>query len=127
MQATLRLDALKCLVRLGWGEEERSVPQSVHFWLQIRFAPGSVPAACRSDDLNGTICYASLSDRLVRLCADREFRLIEHLGWAAFETLKPLLPDGALLWLRVQKDKPPIADLEGGASFSVGEWEQTAG
>ncbi len=118
--STLALHSLKYKVRLGCTPEERSVPQGVRFDIQIRFE--SLPGGSFNDDLNETICYAKLSNRARVICDMREYQLIEKLGWDAFSALKEIIPPNVKLWLRVTKEKPPVAELEGGASFSVGEW-----
>jgi dihydroneopterin aldolase len=109
-------------VRLGWGDEERSSPQFVAFDVQLRFP--ALPQGCMSDDLDGTVCYDKLSQAIQHVCSQREFRLIEHLGWSVFQALKGTIPTQVQLWVRVLKEKPPIAALQDGASFSIGDWNE---
>lgn len=113
----LSLNDLRLKVRLGCGAEERAAVQEVSFDLSIRFP--RLPEGSRSDELEGTICYGALSEKLRALCESREFKLIEHLGWEAYRLLGPGPDHG--LWLRVTKLKPPVPDLLGGASFELGE------
>jgi dihydroneopterin aldolase len=112
----LGLNDLRLKVRLGCGAEERATVQEVSFDLAIRFP--RPPEGSRTDELEGTICYGELSEKLRALCGSREFKLIEHLGWEAYRLLDP--GPGRTLWLKVTKLKPPVADLLGGASFELG-------
>jgi len=120
--SALTLNGLRLKVRLGCGEEERRVPQYVRFDIRVRFE--SIPSGCLTDALNETVCYAEISDTLRQVCARREFLLIEKLGWDAFSSLKERLPRGTQLWIRTTKEKPPIADLQDGASFCLGDWAE---
>jgi dihydroneopterin aldolase len=103
--------------RLGCGADERARAQGVRFDVEISFE--KLPAGAVSDQLEGTICYAGISGKLGDICASGEFRLVEHLAWKAYQTL-PQAP-GTRVWMRVTKLRPPVAGLEGGASFELGE------
>jgi len=113
----LRLTSLKLNGRIGWSEEERRTPQGLRFDLVVRFA--KVPSACTSDELNDTACYGEMAARLRTLCSDREFKLIERLGHEAHAAVKSVLPVGSSLELSVTKEKPPIPELTGGATFTL--------
>ena len=79
--------------------------------------------ACETDDLTDTVSYSDLIDAARALCRDREFKLIERLGAELYARLRPELPGGAQLWLRVTKLHPPVEGLRDGVSFSLGDWE----
>lgn len=115
---SLLLNGLRLSVKLGCGEEERQNPQFVSFDIQVRFQ--AIPEACYTDKIGDTVCYAEMSEKLRELCR-REYRLIEHLGMEAFSSLSNGLPQNARLSLRITKERPPIPDLRGGASFCLGE------
>ena len=108
-------------VRLGCGAEERSVPQPVDLDVSVRFA--ELPAACESDKLEDTVCYADLIEAARARVAGREFKLVERLAHELYGTLRPLVPPGAELALRVTKLHPPVAELAGGVSFALGDFE----
>jgi dihydroneopterin aldolase len=121
--SALTLNGLRLKVKLGCGEEERQVPQFVRFDVRLRFS--SPPRGCFSDNLEETTCYAQLSDQLHQICDQGEYLLIEKLGWKAFVALKRIIAPTSQLWLRVTKEKPPIADpLQDGASFCIGDWAE---
>ncbi|MEX2207246.1 MAG: dihydroneopterin aldolase [Myxococcota bacterium] len=111
-------------VRLGCSAEERARPQPVDLDLAVRFK--ELPAACTSDRLEDTLCYAELIEAARKACAGREFRLVERLAHELFGRLRPLVPEGAELWLRATKLRPPIDGLHGGVAFSLGDFEGLA-
>ncbi|HTO69293.1 MAG TPA: dihydroneopterin aldolase [Myxococcota bacterium] len=122
--ALLEFRGARLAVRLGCGAEERAVPQQVDLDVAVRFA--ELPAACESDKLGDTVCYAELIDAAREYVRRREFQLVEKLGRDLLAVLRPLVPPGAELWLRVTKLRPPVADLAGGVSFALGDFEAPA-
>lgn len=108
-------------VRLGCSDAERARPQAVDLDVAVRFA--ELPRACESDDLSHTVCYADLIDAARAACAGREFKLVERLAHELHARLRPLVPAGAALWLRVTKLHPPVEGLAGGVSFALGDFE----
>jgi dihydroneopterin aldolase len=113
----LRIDA-----RLGCLPSERKTPQTVR--LDLRLWQDGVPAACRSDALADTVCYARLSAALRALGTEGEFGLIEHLAYRAFGVVRGLCPEDVRVSVTVTKLRPPVEGLEGGASFCVSELER---
>jgi dihydroneopterin aldolase len=123
--ALLELRGARLSVRLGCGPDERALPQAVDLDLAVRFA--EAPPACESDKLEDTVCYAELVELARAFVRGREFRLLERLARELFAELRPLVPPGAELWLRVTKLHPPIAELSSGVSFALGDFEAAAG
>lgn len=119
VQTSLSIQRLRLQAYLGWSAQERSTPQFVLFDLELFFS--QPPRGCFSDSLADTFCYASLSDQLKALCLDGEFRLIEKLGWDAYQLIRRDLPNNIGLRLRVIKEKPPIDELLGGATFTISD------
>ena len=107
-------------VRLGCSAAERETPQAVDLDLAVRFA--ELPAACESDKLEDTICYAELIDAAREACAGTEFLLVERLAHELFGRLRARVPPGADLWLRATKLRPPVEGLAGGVAFSLGDF-----
>jgi dihydroneopterin aldolase len=123
VSCALSLASLRCQVRLGCGADERAKPQDVSFDLSIKL--DRLPEGSKTDRLEGTFCYAEISDAIRAVCAEREFHLIESLGYEAYRRVEPLLvrAGGRIppkLWLKVTKLRPPVSGLEGGASFELG-------
>lgn len=113
----LSLNGLRCRVRLGWEAQERLQPQWVSFDIGLSFA--SFPEGCVSDRLEGTVGYDSISRWITELCQGSEFRLIEKLGYEAHRMLRARLPESARIEVKVTKERPPIENLEHGASFVI--------
>lgn len=107
-------------VRLGCSAEERATPQPVDLDLALRFC--GLPAACSTDRLEDTVCYAELIEAARKICAGREFNLVERLAHELFTHLRPLVPEDAELWLRATKLRPPVDALHGGVAFSLGDF-----
>jgi len=122
--AMLELGGARLAVRLGCGTEERAQPQAVDLDLAVRFA--EPPAACETDKLEDTVCYGELVELARAFVCGREFKLLERLARDLFAELRPLVPPGAELWLRVTKLRPPIAELARGVSFALGDFEPAA-
>jgi dihydroneopterin aldolase len=118
--AVLEFRGARLDVRLGCSEAERAAPQPVDLDLAVRFpAP---PPACASDRLEDTVCYAELIEAARKLCAGREFALVERLAHELFTHLRGLVPAGAELWLRATKLRPPVDGLSGGVAFALGDF-----
>lgn len=118
----LSLQQLRILVRLGCSAEERLVPQYVSFDVQIRFY--TPPEGCFTDALEQTVCYAELSQTIKSVCERQEYQLIEKLGWDVYTAVRNFLPQPCLLRVSANKEHPPVAHLEGGATFTVSDWDQ---
>ena len=116
-EVTLDVAAIRLQVRLGCEAPERAEPQAVEVELAIRFA--ALPAACWTDELADTVCYAELAALARDHCAGREFRLIERLAFELHALVRARLPEGARLTLSVLKVAPPVAELERGVRFTI--------
>ena len=110
---------LRLRVQLGCGDEERATPQPVALDVRIGFA--TVPAACRTDRLEDTLCYAELCEAAEKHCAGREFNTLERLAQELADVLSRHLPPGSRLGLRVTKLRPPVRNLCGGVQVTLGE------
>jgi dihydroneopterin aldolase len=80
-----------------------------------------LPAACTSDELADTVDYERLAATIRKIAQRGEYRLLERLGWDLFRAVREFVPPSARLRLTVTKERPPIAGLEGGASFTLGD------
>ena len=113
MHCQLVLENLILAVKLGHSEIERSSTQSV--WLKIQLQSAGLVAACLTDDLQGTICYAWLGEQLQAFCDNRSFKLLEALGYQLYQHLKKLLLEVSerefSIVLAVAK-KPPLTTID---------------
>ena len=121
--ASLSLHQLELLVLLGYGEEERLVPQVIR--LDLTFYLSNLPHSS-TDDGEGFMCYDRLSTRLLKATEGRSFALIEYLAivlcditeaWIAEEASSAGVEHTAYT-LRLHKRDAPVPALKGGASFT---------
>lgn len=108
LQAVLSLEKLILQVALGWTASERSVLQPVAVDIEIDFA--KMPVACGSDELDSTICYDQLSQKINRHVSNKEFKLLEYLAQDIFELVCSCLSEQDGLSVTVAKD-PPMDNL----------------
>lgn len=116
--SSLLIRDLELRVFLGWPEKERLKEQRVLLNADIRYA--NPPAGCETDKLEDTVCYAEVIEQVREKIGDKHFHLIEYLSHDIYHIMKPLLPEKALLTIRITKH-PMIAGLTGGVQFSFGD------
>lgn len=125
MKSVIVVRDLAASVRLGWHAEERTAVQPVSLDLRIEFL--NTPRACKSDDLKDTLCYSELSNEVLKICEDREFKLIEHMAYEILDGLKKHTRYfDVQIGLRVTKLNAPVRNLRGGVSFSYGHLPEGA-
>lgn len=117
MSFAVELSAFRLPVSIGWEAEERSVPQTVRFDLQVTLA--REPAAGLTDELSETVDYGQLAETIRTVANQGPYRLLERLALAVREAVRFRLPPDARFTLRVTKEHPPIPNLEGGASVTI--------
>lgn len=117
-QSSLSLHGLEFNAFLGWPEEERQQQQPVKLDLTVHFPEPSL--ACISDSLDDTFSYDILIARIQEKIAAKSFRLLEHLGYEIYLTIKQLVPANAKVSVSIKKN-PAIPLLTGGASFYFGD------
>jgi len=116
--ATLTLERLRVPAHLGCDPAERAASQPVWATLVLRFR--DPPAGATTDELAGTVDYDELA-RVIRTVADeREYRLIEHFTLAVHTAVRGRLPENVRLEITLTK-QAPIANLEGGVSFTLAD------
>ena len=112
----LRVDDLRVDVRLGVPDSERENPQEVSISINVTFP--SVPEACSTDEIDGTLDYGVMCRHVIALVGSRAFRTLEHLAGCCLDELSEMLTEsGSELTLEVRKCHPPIPDLKGGTAF----------
>lgn len=117
----IHLRDLEFDVRLGWTENERTSFQKIKVEIKIIFA--TAPAACQTELLEDTLCYAQVIEKIQQELSKKEFKLIEHLSYSLYELIKKTYTDIQLFTgVRVTK-KIPIDDVTGHASFSYADTE----
>jgi dihydroneopterin aldolase len=80
--------------------------------------------ACNTDQLSDTADYHSIVEEIRKLVSDRSYKLLERLAFEVYSTIRAeLLPIRAGIRVKVTKLKPPVQGIEGGVSFSYGDFE----
>lgn len=118
MHTTLFIRGLELQVNLGWRRQERKQEQAILLDIDLTFP--KVPKACKTDDLNDAICYAELAKCIQKSLADKDFKLVEHLAYHIYHTIKPNVPIKTKIAVRVTK-YPKIEGLTGGVCFSYAD------
>ncbi len=112
----LKLTEVILDVYLGVYDFEQAQLQQVKLDLIISYH--KVPRGCISDDLNETICYASINELLLKTARHKRYQLIEHLAQSLLDALKEMLEACKVdIYLELHK-KPPL-DNVALASFCV--------
>lgn len=74
---SITIKDLAVLCRIGVPDEERAKPQRLLITLTMR---GDFKRACETDEIRDTINYFEVSRRIVELCREESFKLIEKLA-----------------------------------------------
>jgi dihydroneopterin aldolase len=120
LSSRLDIQDIEVFLRLGCTQNERITAQRILVSLSFIFL--NPPKACKTDRLADTLCYASLTKAIVHLTQNREIHLIEHFAQICYETLKKPLNSEIKLQVRVNKVRPPVVELKGGAHFVFGDF-----
>lgn len=113
------LNQLELSVYLGQLLAERRSKQVVSLSITIQFLKPL--RACTTDKLKDTDCYDQLITAIKKnINKQREFRLLEHLGYEVYKSTKQFLSTPALVHICITK-KPAIPNLIGGVSFYYGD------
>ena len=121
LHSNLVLPGVRCRAHIGLSEEERAEAQWVVVDLALSFT--SPPAATHSDRIDDTVDYATLTATVVKVCTSRPYVLLERLAQALYSELRETLRAETGLWLEASKLRAPLAELEHGARFGLGDWQ----
>ena len=113
---TIVIKDLAVLCRVGVPDEERSKPQRLLITVEIG---GDFSRAGASDNIEHTINYFDVSRRVIALCQEQAYRLIEKLAedlarmvlnefgakTAAIEVKKFILSDARYVSVRLSRTK----------------------
>ena len=113
-QTTLQLRGLELHANLGWRKKERGKEQAILLDIDLYFP--ETPKACVTDDLQDTICYAQLIEKIRCQIEEKNFHLLEHLTYEVYQLIKLHTPAKTKISVRVTK-YPQIKGLTGGACF----------
>jgi FolB domain-containing protein len=74
---TITIKDLSVLCRIGVPDQERANPQRLLITVEMS---GDFSRAAQSDEIDHTINYYDVSQRITTLCATQSFKLIERLA-----------------------------------------------
>ena len=120
LHASLSLENIIIPLHIGWSEEERKRPQDISINIDIQF--DEPPHACETDDLEDTICYKTLSDKIREYCTSREFKLIEYLGYQLYLFTKAQIPPNTKI--NVSIVKPRSAFSTESRTFNISDFKE---
>jgi len=114
-------------VSLGWSDEERHQPQTIHTNIELQFP--RPPMACQSDELSETVCYDRLTQAIQAHIAHKSFRLVEYLAGELYLVIKnevqhifkDVLSHEILVNIEVCKQPNTKEAIQGGICFRYGD------
>ena len=115
MRSFLTINKLIVKMAIGVEAQERAIPQDIEINIKINF--DILAQACYSSDLSDTICYAKLAEDITQFCQNKEFYLIEELGFKLYKHLKTLISNEKIE-LQISKN-PPVEQIKGNCSFTI--------
>ncbi len=118
LNSHLTIHRLELHVNLGWRHKERQHEQAVLLDVDIVFS--TPPTACKTDQLEDSICYAALIKDIRDNVSEKKYRLIEHLSCDIYHLIKVRMPAKAKVKVCITK-YPKIAGLTDGVSFHYGD------
>lgn len=117
MQYELKISNYKTFIFLGYYEWEQQKKRPVILDIHILFK--EPPSGCFNDQLQDTVCYSCLIQKIEQTIGDKRFKLIEHVAQIIFSTIKSVVQDSCTIFVEVSKTAP-IKNL-GKASFKISE------
>jgi dihydroneopterin aldolase len=102
----LTLAGLEVPIHLGVTEQERNKLQKIIF--SIKFYFDHIPSGCVTDEISHTICYDHVARLINGHCKEREFKLIERLGYEVFKLIRSTTDDNIKIWLKIVKNNPLV-------------------
>lgn len=122
MQSYLKIPVIEDYVHLGCSPEERTFKHRVHFSVELSFA--TLPAACTTDSMDKTPCYAEIAELIHSLCQEKHYATIEYLSHCGFEAVEKYCDSFTDLKTKsidfeVHKLNPPVAHIKEGTLFKL--------
>ena len=118
LNSYLSIRNLELNINLGWRLKERRQEQAILLDIDIYFA--KPPKAVKTDQLEDTICYATLIEAIRENLGEKKYKLVEHLSYDIYQLIKMRLSQKAQIMVRVTKH-PQIKGLIDGVCFHYGD------
>lgn len=106
--STLSINMMELSIYLGWSSKERKKRQTILADIDLYFF--TPPIACLTDNLDDTLCYASLIKDIRAETTAKEFHLVEHFGQYLFQLIQQRVSDKAKISISITKH-PKIKNL----------------
>jgi dihydroneopterin aldolase len=111
------IDDLRVAARVGCTTEERERLQTLSISVEVWFDHAVL--GMKTDELNDTCCYASVSREVSELAKRLECNLIEYFASAVHACVSDVLARGSirasLVEVQVRKVHPPVVHLRSAA------------
>jgi|GEM_PF-1618018 FolB domain-containing protein len=115
---SITLKKLRFSLNLGVSKEEKATKQDVFITIQLFFS--KPPAACFTDNIADTLCYANLVQNLSHAFSVRRYELIEKLANDLAEYILQQSEYGFVTAVNIEVEKhPKLAIDHHGVSFSL--------
>lgn len=116
----LSLNGIKIPISMGETEEERSEKQVIIIDLKMEF--NNQPKACSSDELEDTICYEGVLNKIISFCENKSFKMLEYLACQIYLEIKAFKKNDIKLHVKVQKQYKPLAEVLESVTFEYGDF-----
>ena len=122
MHSLLEIKSLILPVYIGRTKKERDKAQDIAFHITIGFTKALKDE--ETDKMENSVCYSKVCEQIKQLTLKNKFSLIEKLAFETLITVKKLLSSQKKTRVRVcvHKIHPPVANLEGGVSYTCGDF-----
>jgi dihydroneopterin aldolase len=115
----LNITGYETCVILGNEDFERREKCRVMIDVSLRFSEEN--EACKSDNLDDTVCYSNLVIFIEEKLECTEFYLLERITRFLYDEISKNLGSNVLKYVKVTKIAPPVENLES-ASFICSDW-----
>jgi dihydroneopterin aldolase len=112
----LQINDLRFWVAIGCSEEEKALPRCVSLDISIQFK--EVLVATINDNVESTVCYADVVNRVKEFCSKKKFNLIEYLAGEVHRLVSEMIQVPVEITVKATKLLPPVQDIHGGVSFT---------
>lgn len=112
----IRIKGLEVFAYHGLLPEERESGQAFRFNLKLRLRSCS---ACETDDINGTVDYAAVADRVAQVATINTYQLLEKLAAVIADDLLEQFPQIDGVTISAIKPSPPLTQPVESVSVSL--------
>ena len=120
MHSFLEIKSLILPVHIGRDQEERQKAQDVSFHITLGFTQALKDE--QTDQLESSVCYFEVCEKIKKLISQNTFSLIEKLAFETLAVIKKNLPPYVCVRVCVHKIQAPVPHLKGGVSYTCGDF-----